>query len=55
MIAVGFWASWGYIALAVVGVILFWKVMDDAAEAFSQWHAARGLGEDLSANEERER
>lgn len=49
MIALGFWASWAVIGLAVVGLILFYKVLDLSADALAAWRA------DLPANKERER
>lgn len=56
MLAIGVLLSWEIIALAVVGLILFYKVLDlsiDAGRAW--WHSASGPGEDMSANKERER
>ena len=56
MIAVSVLASWALIGLAVAGVILFYKVLNLSAEAAAQWwNAAHGQGEDLPANQERER
>jgi hypothetical protein len=56
MIAISVLLSWEIIALAVVTVILFYKVIDLAAENFTQWRDADAEGvEDSTANRERER
>jgi hypothetical protein len=57
MIAISVLLSWQIIALAVVGLILFYKVIDLAVDAATQlWRDADAEGvEDLPANRERER
>ena len=57
MIAISVLLSWQIIALAVVGVILFYKVVDLAAESFAEWWRDADVEdvEDMPANKERER
>jgi len=49
--------SWAIIGIAVVTVILFWKLIDLTVDAATQlWRDADAEGvEDLTANKERER